>query len=419
MADARQVALKALDSLFFEEGFSNLTLDKFLSKYELSGVEASFCTSLFYGVVERKLTLDYVIEKASGKKIKKLDSFIVNILRMGVYQIFYMGSVHDGAAVNESVKLAKKTKKPFLSGFVNAVLRNTVRERENLFPPKENLSAYYSCDESIVNGLIKDYGTESAVAVLEHSLTSAPTTVRVNTLKTDKKELVTLLQSEGIECEEMGENLLKIKKSGNIRNSSAYKNGLIHIQSEVSSLTAEILGAKKGDKVLDSCAAPGGKSFTIAEIMENEGEITSLDLYPHRVELIEKGAKRLSISIIKPTVADATTYNSGEYQKILCDVPCSGLGMIAEKPDIKYNSGVYENTELPEIQMKILKNCSALLQKGGRMVYSTCTLRKAENEEVVETFLRDNPEFTLINQKTYLPHIDNTSGFFVAVIERH
>ena len=419
MADARQVTLKALDTVLLEDGFSNLALDKLIKAHDLSERDVSFSTSLFYGVIERKLTLDYVIEKASGKKIKKLDSFIVNILRMGIYQIFYMNSVHDGAAVNESVKLAKKTKKPFLSGFVNAVLRKVVREREAFLPSKENLSSYYSCDEGIIEGLIGDYGRENAEKILEHSLLSVPTTVRVNTLKTTAEELIEIFNGEGIECEKLNGTTLVIKKQGNITALQSYKNGLFHPQTTVSGLTAEAVGVKKGDMVLDACAAPGGKSFTMAEIMKNEGSITSLDLHPHRVELIEKGAKRLGINIIKAKTADATNFHEGEYDKILCDVPCSGLGMLAEKPDIKYNKGVFENTELTEIQENILKNCASLLKKGGRLVYSTCTLRRAENEDIVEKFIKENTEFSLVSQKTYMPHIDNTSGFFIAEIERH
>lgn len=419
MSDARKVAIKALSAVVTDSGFSNLVIDKYINEAALSPLDASFASALFYGTLERLKTVDYIIESASGRKIQKIDKECINILRTAVYSMYYMDKVHDGAAVNEAVKLVKKTKKSFLSGFVNAVLRKISRDRDSFLPSAENLQVFYSCDDSIVDSFIKDYGFSTAKQILENSLENSQTTLRINSQKITDQEFLAKLDEQMIEYDYLGNCKVKLKKSGDIENNPLYKSGLFHVQSVVSGLSAEAVGAVKGDVVLDTCAAPGGKSFTMAEIMQNDGVIISCDIHPHRVELIKKGADRLGISIIKPTLSDATnpTLPINEYDKILCDVPCSGLGMLCEKPDIKYKK-ISGFEELPALQYKILETSAKMLKVGGRLVYSTCTLRKAENECVTEKFTQNNSEFVIASQKTYFPN-EYGSGFFVSVIERH
>lgn len=418
MADARKVAIKALSAVVTDNGFSNLVIDKYINEADLSPLDASFASALFYGTLERLKTVDYIIEKASGRAIGKIDKECINILRTAVYSMYYMDKVHDGAAVNEAVKLVKKTKKSFLSGFVNAVLRKISRDRESFKPSEENLEIFYSCDKSIVDSFIGDYGFDKAKEILENSLKNSETTLRINSLKITDDEFLAKLDSQGFEYEYLGNSKVKLKKSGDIENNSLYKEGLFHVQSLVSGLSAEAVGVKKGDTVLDTCAAPGGKSFTMAELMQNEGTLISCDVHAHRVELIKKGAERLGIKNIRPTLSDATnpTLDIKEFDKILCDVPCSGLGMLSEKPDIKYKK-ISNFAELPDLQYKILETGAKMLKSGGRLVYSTCTLHKAENECVTEKFINNSKEFELVSQKTYFPN-EYGSGFFVSVIER-
>lgn len=418
MADARKVAIKALSAVVTDKGFSNLVIDKYINEASLSSLDASFASALFYGTLERLKTVDYIIEKASGRKISKIDKECINVLRTAVYSIYYMDKVHDGAAVNEAVKLVKKTKKSFLSGFVNAVLRKVSRERDSFLPSENDLEVYYSCDQSIVDSFVNDYGFDTAKEILEYSLKNSETTLRINSLRITDDEFLAKLDIQGLEYEYLGNNKVKLKKSGDLENNPLYKDGLFHVQSVVSSLCAEAVGAKKGDTVLDTCAAPGGKSFTMAELMQNGGTLISCDIHSHRVELIKKGAERLGITNIIPTLSDATNpkLEVKEFDKILCDVPCSGLGMLCEKPDIKYKK-ISSFEDLPSLQYKILETSAKMLKSGGRLIYSTCTLRKAENECVTEKFINNNKEFEITSQKTYFPN-EYGSGFFVSVIER-
>ena len=418
MADARKVAIKALSAVVTDNGFSNLVIDKYINEAELSPLDASFASALFYGTLERLKTVDYIIEQASGRNIQKIDKECINILRTAVYSMYYMDKVHDGAAVNEAVKLVKKTKKSFLSGFVNAVLRKISRDRESFLPKQDDLENFYSCDKSIVDSFVKDYGFDIAKEILENSLKNSETTLRINSLKITDDEFLSKLDNQEIAYEYLGDGKVKIRKSGDIENNPLYKEGLFHVQSVVSGISAEAVGVKSGDTVLDACAAPGGKSFTMAEIMQNKGTLISCDIHPHRVELIRKGAERLGVTNIRPTLSDATnpTLPITEFDKILCDVPCSGLGMLCEKPDIKYKK-IKNFEELPQLQYKILETSAKMLKQGGRLVYSTCTLRKAENECVTEKFISNNQDFEIVSQKTYFPN-EYGSGFFVSVIER-
>ncbi len=423
MINPRKLAVNILTKIEKDNAYSNLTLSAYFKENELSVEEKAFVTALVYGVLDRKITLDYVLSRFMKTSIKKTAPFTLNTLRTALYQIMYMDKVPESAAVNEAVKLIKKSSESRNQGFVNAVLREVLRQ-DNLLPEGngiQSLSVRYSAPVWLVETFLKDYGEQTTIALLEESLKKPPFTLKVNTLKTTTQKLKESLEKSGVTvCETDHTDALILLKGIDLLKNSDFKNGHFHIEDMASQKAISVLSPKKGERVLDICAAPGGKTFTMAEIMQNEGEIIACDLYEQRVSLIADGADRLGIDIIKPFVADATEYNEklSLFDAVLCDVPCSGLGVIRRKPDIKYNAAA-DFTELEAIQRKILRNAVKYLKKDGRILYSTCTLRKAENENMIKDFLAENKDYSLITEQTLMPHINNTDGFYYALIEKH
>lgn len=418
----RNLAYKILLKIEKDKAYSNLTLDATLEK-EKAGYEP-FVRALVYGVIERKITLDYILSEFLTQPIKKLKPQVLTVLRMGVYQIKFMDKIPVSAAVNESVKLIKQEGFSFASGLVNSVLRKTANS-EILYPDNdgsiEYLSLRYSCPVDLVQKYINDYGFENTVGILSTALENPPLNVRVNTLKISTEELISRLNKENVEvCKCDLEDALTVI-SGNIFSSSCYNDGLFHVQDLASQMCIKALDPNPHETVLDMCAAPGGKSFTIAEKMQNKGSIYSFDLYDHRLSLINSGAERLGIDIIKPQVRDASvTYTDiPKADRILCDVPCSGLGVIRRKPEIKYKDLAFID-KLTDLQYNIICSASSYLKKGGRLVYSTCSLNKDENEKVCERFLSSHNDFKLLNgfPVTLMPHKDKTDGFFFAVFRK-
>ena len=423
MANARLVAVKALLKINRDKAYSNITLDSFFADYNLDGKDKALATALVYGVLDRKITLDYIIGKFSKTPLKKISPLTLEAIRIAVYQICFMERIPDSAAVNESVNIVKRSKESRNSGFVNALLRNLLRNPVEL--PKGNsvndLSVRFSCPEWIIEGFEADYGIDNTEKLLESSLESPPVIIRVNTIKTTADELISLLKDAGIAAEKTDTDYaLKIEGGIDIKNNALYKSGYFYVQDSASQITVSKLEVKSGERVLDVCSAPGGKSFTMALLMGNIGEIISCDLYDHRVKLIKSGKERLGLDIIKPTVLDATKYQSdlGQFDAVLCDVPCSGLGVLRRKPEIKYKE-IENFDEIEAIQREILSNAKKYLKSGGRILYSTCTLRKAENENQVDWFLKENPDFSLVSEHTFMPHTDNTDGFFCALLKKH
>ena len=396
MVNPRKLAANILIKIENDGAYSNLALNSFFKDCDISSQDKAFVTTLVYGVIERKITIDYVLRKFIKTTIKKIQDFTLANLRLAIYQILFLDKIPESAAVNEAVKLVKNSKESRNSGFVNAVLRNVLRE-DNLMPTGdrvEDLSIIYSCPVEVINSFINDYGIENAKSLLQESLKPAPITVRVNTLKCSVNDFVDKI---GVETEViLPEGAVLFKKGISVSNCNLYNNGYYFVEDTASQTAVLVLSPQKGERMLDMCAAPGGKTFASAILMENVGEIISCDLYSHKVSLIENGAKRLGLDIISPLVCDATEYNPdlGKFDCILCDVPCSGLGIIRRKPEIKYkNPAKFE--DLPALQYTILTNAVKYLKKGGRILYSTCTLRKAENEKVIERFLKENNNFTL------------------------
>ncbi|MBO4524031.1 16S rRNA (cytosine(967)-C(5))-methyltransferase RsmB [Ruminococcus sp.] len=425
MTDPRYLAVKLLDKTFGSGSYSNLQLDSGLKTSDLDERGKKLCSALYYGVIERRLTLDYIIDGLSSRSIEKLDSIVLNILRCGVYQIMYMDSVPDNAAVNESVSLAKKFRKTSASGMVNAVLRNFIRSGKKLKLPKDSVKAAsvkYSAPEEFVRSLTDDYGSETAELFLAHSLEKNVTYIRRNHLRCTEEELLAAM--DGIEAERLNEHCFAVQ-SGDITATEAFKKGFFHVQGIASQLCCQALAPDENDIVLDICAAPGGKTFTMSELMNGKGQIYAFDLHEKRAELIRKGAERLGLNNIKAAAGDATKFNPElpKFTKILCDVPCSGLGVICSKPEIKYKD-ISDFAGLPDIQYTIACNALNYLEVGGVLVYSTCTVRKAENEAVCERFLSEHPELEVVELPEMLGNSFGTmatlmppkygSGFFIS-----
>ncbi len=418
MANARKLAVKALMSVDVNGAYSNIALSEILSDADVTPADKSFATALFYGVLDRKITIDYVISRYVKTPVNKISTYTLQVLRISFYQILYMDKIPPSAAVNEAVKMIKSSKEKYNAAFVNGVLRNSLRNPVEL-PDDDSitsLSIRYSCPEWIVREFMDDYGVDTAKQLLCCALTAPPVILRTNVLKITSKQLVEELAQEGITACVLENSTVKVEGAIDVKNSRCYKNGLFHVQDYACQQTAEILCPKAGERVLDMCAAPGGKTFTMAQLMENTGELVAADLYEKRVQLVRKGAKRLGLSCIRTVVSDATVSSDmGSFDAILCDVPCSGLGVIRRKPEIKYKD-TEDFGELESIQLKILTNAASYLKKGGRLLYSTCTVRRAENEGTVKAFLDKNTGYELQYQHTYMPHIDGTDGFYCALI---
>lgn len=424
---ARNTALNVLIEYDKLGVFPNLSLKKHLREIK-STKDKNFICALVYGVIEKRFLLDYYISKFSSVKIKKINVVVINILRLGLYQIMFL-STPSSAACNTSVELAKKNGQYKSSGFVNAVLRKLSQNYLDIEAPKD-LSIKYSIEKNIVDNLIYSLGIDGAEAFLQHTYDNKSMYISVNSLKISDEELIELFSKKDISCEKTGyKGLIKITSSFDIENSYEYKNGLFHVISLPSFVAAKVINPSKDEKILDMCSAPGGKLFTMAYMCNDSAFIKAFDMHEHKISNLIDSCKRLSIKNVQPNLKNCCEYDESLFEfadKILCDVPCSGLGMIFKKPDIKYNA--IDFNDLEHIQYKILANASRYLIKGGRLVYSTCTVNADENEKLINEFLKENPSFSIdesveiyngkYGQYTFLPHIDGTDGFFITVLKR-
>ncbi len=419
--DDRFLAYKILSKIERDKAYSNIAVDSVLNQNEVSS--APFVCALVYGVIERKITLDYFLSQLLTQPIKKLNPQVLTILRLGVYQIKYMDKVPVSAAVNESVKLSKKVKCGFAAGLINSVLRK-VATTEIKLPETDNkiydLSIAYSCPENLVAHFVNDYGYIKAENILKASVGAVPVFLRVNTLKTTSHELIDILAKEGIIAKSLGNGTtLEVVEGGAVFKTEAYKKGYFHAQDLASQDCILNFAPKKNEVVFDMCAAPGGKSFTMAQLMENQGEIHSFDLYEHKIKLINDGAKRLGINIINAQIGDASIYNPNlpKADKILCDVPCAGLGVIRRKPEIKYKDFGFVD-KLCDLQYNILENSALYLKEKGVIMYSTCSLSNKENTEVCRRFLEKHKDFKNGGMVTMFPEDNKSDGFFYAMLIR-
>lgn len=428
MKTSRELCLTALLRMEKDEAYSNIVLNTLLEKCSLGREEKAFATRLFYGVLEKKLLLDFNISQLVSKPIHKLDIEILSILRMGMYQLLFMDSVPDSAAVNESVKLCYFTKKISAKGLVNAVLRNKLRKNKEIKIPT-TLNESLSCDKSISKLLCEQYSESETKEIFAAFSNDTKQYIKINAKKTSFFELKDLLKEKGIEIIEHPSvsNCAEVKTMGDVAHTDEFKKGLFFIQDLASQICVDSLCVQNAERILDVCAAPGSKTFSLSISAPDSAEIVSCDVSENRVSLIEKGRERLSLLNVKPIVNDATVFNEklGQFDRVLCDVPCSGLGVIGKKPEIRYKK--IEPDALFSVQYKILETSSKYLKSSGILVYSTCTLNKRENEAVIEKFLEEHtdfaPKFLEISEQsdykiTLLPHKDNCDGFFISAIRK-
>lgn len=421
----RKTAYLTLIDVESKKSYSNLAINHqvIINKPNSQG----FVRELVYGVLEHKLTLDYYIDLLVKNGVKSLKVQELTILRMGIYQLGYMNSVPEYAAVNESVVLAKRYCRG-RDGLVNGVLRGYLAKKLQLRLPDRDedeikyLSIKYSYAPWIIELWLEHYSVDFVEELLKAGNDKAPMTVRLNWLKVMKNDLIESLQKKGFEVESghLCQNALNVKGSM-LLDTEIYKLGMFTPQDESSMLVAEKLDPKHGETVMDVCAAPGGKTTAIAERMNNTGKIIASDIYRRKLDLIDKEARRLGITNIETRSWDATRVDSSMVQKadrVLVDAPCSGLGVVRRKPEIKYKEQTVDMELLPKKQLAILSASSAYVKPGGTLVYSTCTINPRENEQVADTFLRKNPSFKQVERTLLLPSVDKTDGFFICVMKK-
>lgn len=418
-----------------KSGFSNLVLSSELDSYNLNGQDKAFATKLFYGTVERKLTLNYILQKHLAKPLSKMDKEIVAIMQSGLYQILYMENVPDYAAINQAVGLCPVFKKTSAKGLVNAVLRKCGSfdiSKEQFKDELTALSVKYSVDKDIVKIIKRDY-PQMTEDILKGMFITPKFTVKINTVKISAEDFKKLLTDNGVTYNEMPvDDALEIIHRGNIGEIPGFKEGYFYVQGVTSQYAVKAAGIKNGDAVLDLCAAPGGKSFAAAIELDNSGSVTSCDPNTSRLKLITDGAARLGLTNISVVENRGEVHNKNlqKYDVIICDVPCSGIGIIPKKPDLRYKS-MADVEKLAKLQYDILATASEYLKEKGTIVYSTCTINKIENQQVIDRFLKENSNFKLKKQHcpvenvinsdekiTFLSHLTGFDGFFVAVLEK-
>lgn len=452
----RELALKILYKIDKEKAYSNIVLNEMINqnKKELTNKDIGLISEIVYGTTTWKLTLDEIIKKYSKIKLKKISPWILNILRMGIYQIVFLDKIPKSAAVNESVNLAKRYGHKSSSNFVNAILRKvTVKDYEEFFQLKEDIqriSITNSMPIWIIEELAKQLGDIKKVEEIAINSNLRPhLSIRINNLKIAKnknieQELIKKLEEKNIEVKQgVLEDFLILKNAKNIENMEEFRQGLFTIQDETAGLIPIILNPNKTDLILDACSSPGGKTTYLAEMMENQGIIEAWDIHEHRTKLVENTARRLGITNIETKVNDATIHDEKykeKFDKILLDVPCLGLGVLKRKPDIKWQKSKEDIEEITKTQKQILENCSQYLKKGGELVYSTCSILKEENENIINNFLKVHENFykekinieenkKIKNKEFFKKYITNdnclqvyqnkeTDGFFICKLKK-
>ncbi|MBE6667729.1 MAG: 16S rRNA (cytosine(967)-C(5))-methyltransferase RsmB [Ruminococcaceae bacterium] len=427
--EPRKLAYDLLQRLEKNNQFSNIILDRALIDNGMSDADKGLATALLYGVTERRLTLDYQISRLSARPVEALDMSVLTALRLGLYQLIYMDRIPPHAAINETVSLCpKKT-----AGFVNAILRAYTRDPRLEYPsadvePARFLSVRFSVCLPLAEKLVSDLGFDSTFSLLAGFESRKPeTTVSVNTLKISRDELLKKIpDSTPTQYSEGG-----IHVRGSVRELYGFDDGLFFVQDEASQICVSAIGARPNETFIDTCSCPGSKSFGAAISMKNEGRILSFDLHEKKLPLIVSGAKRLGINIISTSACDGRHFLpelEGISDRVLCDVPCSGFGVLSKKPELRYKDPS-ESEALPDIQLAILENACRYLKSGGTLIYSTCTVLPKENEENVRRFLDRNRDFYLESfsvcgldfkdgYMTLRPDIHGTDGFFLAKLKK-
>jgi 16S rRNA (cytosine967-C5)-methyltransferase len=399
--NVRETAMDLLVTIEKNQSYSNLLLNTTIEKNDLSPIDVGLLTELTYGTLQRRMALDYFL-KPFIKDNKKLATWIHHLLRLTLYQMVYLDRIPDRAAIYEAVEIAKKRGHKGIAGLVNGVLRTIQREGlpslDEVSDPNVRLSLETSHPEWLVTRWVNQFGFDKTKEMCEINITAPPQTARVNLTKISRDECIAILEEDGFQIEKspiIPEAIRSLK--GNLASTIAFKYGMFTIQDESSMLAAYALGVAENEVILDACAAPGGKSTHIAEKMENTGQVVAIDLHEHKKKLINDNARRLGLKNIKTIAMDSRLvqekYEEESFDRILLDAPCSGLGVMRRKPDMKYTKTEKDIERLSGIQQTLLSSVSPLLKKGGILVYSTCTVDKEENEQTIKTFLENNPEF--------------------------
>lgn len=442
---ARSLALKALRDIEAKESFANLALDAALDRSGLASRDRGLATELVYGVTRRRATLDWLLSQVSSRPLAKMDGWTRNILRQAVYQILYLDRIPQSAVVNEAVELARAFGHEGLAKFVNGVLRNLLRRLPFELPdpgqgdPAGALAIRHSYPEWLAQEWLDRYGMEEAVRLMEAGNEVPPLTVRTNLLKTTRERLMEQLQAEGVTCRptKWSEQGVVIEALGaaTVERLPSFRQGLFIVQDESSMLVGPVVDPQPGMTVLDLAAAPGGKATHLAELMQNEGRVIACDIHPHKMALIEKNAKRLGLEIMEPVALDAREVGkrfAGRADRVLCDVPCSGFGTLSRRPDARWRKELRDVAALVKIQREILASAVQAVKPGGLLIYSTCTISPAENEEMMAAFVAEHPELEPDPiapvlpagleaegaQVQLLPHRHGTDGFFIARFRR-
>lgn len=440
---AREAALRILFDIEANRAYSNIALKKELKQNEFSQLDRSFISELVFGVLENKIYLDYIVNRIASINTRRMNTHTLNLLRLGVYQIFLLDRIPVSAAVNESVNLSKKYCEKS-SSFINAVLRNIIRKKDKIKMPDKGksilkyLTVVYSHPQWMVKQFLENY-TEEFVEELLKANNATPTLyMRVNTIRISVKNCIKLLSDTGYEVKQsdLVEEALLVKGISNLDQLDLLTKGFLYIQDIGSMLVGKVVAPKENDFIIDICSAPGGKATHLAQIMNNKGRIVARDIHEHRLELIDKNARRLGITIIEVEKMDGLKIDNKMIEKadkVLVDAPCSGLGIIRRKPDIKYNMSKKSVEELINLQRKILTNSAEYVKHGGELIYSTCTINPNENEIMIEQFLQKNTNYELVdinkehremfknNSKKTIqlyPNMHNSDGFFIAKMRK-
>lgn len=419
--NARTIALEALDKVINKEAFSNIVVNEFLEKFEMSSEDRAFFTKLVYGTVEHMLTLKYYLEPYLPAKRQK--PWVLPLLYMSLYQIIYL-KVPDYAVLNESVEIAK-TKDRYIGGFINAILRNVLRNPLRSIDELDELnrlSIRYSHPVWLVAFLRKDFDIGTVEKLLKYNLEETKNSIRVNTLKTTKAEVIEKLRELNYEVEEskIVDNGLLVNKE--VLSTSLFEMGHITMQDISAQKVAEVMNPMQQDEVADLCAAPGGKTMHLAALMENQGHIDAFDLFDHKLNLMRKNFARLGIENVTLDLRDAREILDGHtrkhYNQVLLDAPCSGLGVLAHKVDLKYRLTPEAIQEVVELQEELLEKTYDLTKVDGYYTYATCTINTDENQKQIEKFVNRHPEFEIVYEEQILPYESKNDGFYICKMKR-
>ena len=446
-ATAREIAMEILIRVEQDQAYSNLLLNQYLHKYKLERLDAGLVTEIVYGTIQRLNTIDYFLGKFVVKGMNKLEPWVRSLLRLSFYQMYYLERIPAHAVVNEAVNLAKKKGHQGISGMVNGILRNVLRQQAELVIPNDlnptkRIALLHSHPEWLVSRWIGQYGEETTEQICQANNMAPHSSVRVNPMKHTVDEMMDLMQKAGLEAtrSQMAPQGIVVGQGGNLAHSSWFTQGDVTIQDESSMLVAEMLNPEAGMQILDCCAAPGGKSTHLAEKMRDTGRVIACDIHEHKEKLIRETANRLNLHSIQTIVSDALLlpnhYAEASFDAILVDAPCSGLGVIRRKPDLKWSKQERDIEAICQIQLSILEAIDPLLRPGGVLVYSTCTIEFEENQAIVAYFMKTHPQYELealpINEQLssirhlevdkgmlqILPHHFHSDGFFIARLRK-